>query len=297
MPIHEHEVPVSVDLVRALVADQFPQWAERPVVRLEGAGTTNAIFRLGDDLAVRLPILPGEEAAVGAEIAKEAAAGQLLAEHLAFQMPVSLGIGRPGRGYPFPWALQTWVPGSVADGFGDSDAFVSDLVGLVRSLRALDVGERTHRGGTVGGALRVHDPWVDVCLDKSESLLDVASMRRLWAQFRALPRESPDLMTHGDLIPANLVVRDGRLVGVLDPGMLGPADPALDLIVAWHALTDDARGRFRREIDCSDLEWERGKAWAFEQSVGLVCYFANSNPAMRELGRRTLQRIAASTNV
>lgn len=294
MPLHHGEVPVSVELVRSLVWDQFPRLADRDVVRVEGAGTTNAIFRLGDDLAARLPILPGEETAVRAEIEREAAALQLLAEHLAFEVPAHVGLGRPGRGYPVPWVVQTWVPGSVADGSGDSDEFVSDLVDLVGSLRALDVDGWTCRGRAVGGALTRHDAWVAECLDKSEPYLDVPRMRRLWAKFRALPRQNPDLMTHGDLIPGNLVVRDGRLAGVLDPGLLGPADPALDLIVAWHALADRVRDRFRHDLDCTDLEWERGKAWAFEQSIGLVWYYADANTSMHELGLRTLERIAAS---
>lgn len=103
-------------------------------------------------------------------------------------------------------------------------------------------------------------------------------------------------MTHGDLIPGNLVVRDGRLVGVLDPGLLGPADPALDLIVAWHALADGVRDQFRRGLDCSDLDWERGKAWAFEQSIGLVVLRrrqsgdARVGPADSRTNRRILTR-------
>jgi aminoglycoside phosphotransferase (APT) family kinase protein len=83
-------------------------------------------------------------------------------------------------------------------------------------------------------------------------------------------------MTHGDLMPGNLLVSRGRLAGVLDTGSLAPADPALDLVGAWHLL-----------------EWERGKAWAFEQAMGLVAYYAATNPTMSRIGRRTLDRILA----
>jgi aminoglycoside phosphotransferase (APT) family kinase protein len=100
-------------------------------------------------------------------------------------------------------------------------------------------------------------------------------------------------MTHGDLIPGNVLVSAGRLVGILDVGGLGPADPALDLVGAWHLLDDERRALLRGDLGCGDLEWERGKAWAFQQSIGLVWYYETSNPTMSSLGGRTLGRIAA----
>jgi aminoglycoside phosphotransferase (APT) family kinase protein len=102
-------------------------------------------------------------------------------------------------------------------------------------------------------------------------------------------------MTHGDLIPGNVLVRDGRLAGVIDVGGLGPADPALDLVGAWHLLAVAPRQLFRAALACDELEWERGKAWAFQQSMGAVWYYRQTNPAMSLMGRRTLDRIMAET--
>jgi aminoglycoside phosphotransferase (APT) family kinase protein len=113
---------------------------------------------------------------------------------------------------------------------------------------------------------------------------------------RALPRTAGDVMTHGDLIPGNVLVSAGRLAGVIDVGGLGPADPALDLVGAWHLLDAGPRRVLRDDLECGDLEWARGKVWAFEQSMGLVWYYAESNPAMSLMGRRTLQRIMADTS-
>src|SRR6185436_19299405 len=136
-----------------------------------------------------------------------------------------------------------------------------------------------------------HDAWMETCLDRSEEVLDVPPLRRLWAAFRALPREGGDVMTHGDLIPGNLLVDGGRLTGVIDVGGLGPADPALDLVAAWHLLEPDPRQALRADLGCGDLEWARGAAWAFEQAMGLVWYYAETNPPMSYLGRRTLERL------
>jgi len=108
-----------------------------------------------------------------------------------------------------------------------------------------------------------------------------------------LPRTAVDVMTHGDLIPGNLLVADGRLTGVLDVGGLAPADPALDLVGAWHGLATGPRREFRVMLHCDDLEWARGAAWAFEQALGAAWYYADSNPTMSEMGRRTLARITA----
>ncbi len=136
-----------------------------------------------------------------------------------------------------------------------------------------------------------HDGWMATCFAGSEGLLDVAPLRALWTGFRELPRTAPDVMNHGDLIPGNVLVLDDRLGGVLDTEGFGPADPALDLVGAWHLLGPGPREVFRRALGCDDLEWERGRAWAFEQAMGLVWYYAESNPPMSTLGRRTLARI------
>jgi aminoglycoside phosphotransferase (APT) family kinase protein len=93
------------------------------------------------------------------------------------------------------------------------------------------------------------------------------------------------------LIPGNVIVAEGRLAGVLDVGGFGPADPALDLVGAWHLLESGPRQLLRADIGCGDLEWERGRAWAFVQAMGVVWYYLDSFPAMSRMGRRTLARI------
>ena len=101
-------------------------------------------------------------------------------------------------------------------------------------------------------------------------------------------------MTHGDLIPGNLLVDGERLVGVLDSGGFAPADPALDLVAAWHMLDRQRRELLRVQLGSDELEWRRGAAWAFQQAMGLVWYYRKTNPAMSTLGRTTLARICAT---
>ena len=67
----------------------------------------------------------------------------------------------------------------------------------------------------------------------------------------------------------------------------------MDLVAAWHLLEAGPRQALREDLGRDDLEWERGKAWAFEQAMGAVWYYVDSNPAMSRMGQRTLDRIMA----
>jgi aminoglycoside phosphotransferase (APT) family kinase protein len=292
-PMHADQLVVTAGTVRALVQEQFPAWARLPVRAVASEGTVNAIHRLGERLAARLPLQPQDVDAARCALDAEADAARELAGCTRFPVPEPVAVGRPGPAYPMPWSVQTWLPGTSAteDDPGGSTGFALDLAELVGDLRGIATRGRTFAGPGRGGDLRTHDGWVETCLRRSEGLLDVPRLRGTWQRLRDLPRAAPDAMAHGDLVPGNVLVRDGRLAGVLDVGGLGPADPALDLVAAWHLLEAGPRRTLREALGCDDLEWERGRAWAFEQAVGLVWYYAASNPAMSRLGRRTLDRL------
>jgi len=121
---------------------------------------------------------------------------------------------------------------------------------------------------------------MEFCFGESEGLHDVARLRATWTELRTLPEVDADVMCHGDLTSSNVLVRDGRLVGVLDVGVFAAADPALDLVGSWHLLDEVQRQILREVLGCSEVQWQRGMAWAFQQSMGLVWYYAESNPTM-----------------
>jgi aminoglycoside phosphotransferase (APT) family kinase protein len=295
--MHADQLVVSPEIVRELVAEQFPEWRDLPIRRIAAAGTVNAIFRVGDRFAARFPLRPGDVESTRRQLAVEASAARELVGRTRFRTPEPVAVGEPGAGYPMPWSVQTWLPGVVAtdEDPGESVAFAHDLAEFIRGVRAIDTRGRTFGGQGRGGDLRSHDAWMRTCLRNSEPYLDVARLRRMWDALRELPRAGEDVMNHGDLIPGNVLVSGGRLTGILDVGGLGPADPALDLIVAWNLLEARPRQVLRDELGCDDLEWERGKAWAFEQAMGLVWYYAESNPVMSRMGRRTLRRLMAES--
>lgn len=233
------------------------------------------------------------------QLESEAGAARELLGRTRFPTPEPVALGDPAAWYPMPWSVQTWIRGTVASDAdpGASEAFARDLAEFVRGVRAIDTGGRTFDCGGRGGDLRSHDAWMATCFERSGALLDVPRLRRTWDGLRDLPRgTAADVMSHGDLIPGNVLVADGHLAGVVDVGGLAPADPALDLVGAWHLLDRGPRRVLRDDLGCDDLEWARGKAWAFQQAMGLVWYYLDSNPATSEMGRRTLHRIPADAS-
>lgn len=295
--MHPNQLAVSAATVRTLVDEQFPQWRALPVRAVASQGTVNALFRIGGKFLARFPLQPGDAASTRRWLESEAQAARELLGRTRFSTPEPVALGEPGAGYPLPWSVLTWLPGTVATDQdpGESTGFAHDLAEFIQGVRAIGTGGRTFSGQGRGGELRSHDGWVETCFERSEHLLDVPRLRRIWAALRVLPRTAGDVMTHGDLIPGNVLVSRGRLAGIIDVGGMGPADPALDLVGGWHLLEAGPRQVLRDDLGCGDLEWERGKAWAFEQAMGLVWYYLESNPAMSRLGRRTLQRIMAAS--
>lgn len=294
--MHADQLNVATETVRELVDAQFPQWRNMQVTALDAQGAVNAVFRIGDAFSARFPLELRDPEQTRQWLASEADAARELAGRTRFPTPEPVAIGEPGAGYPLPWSVQTWIPGVVAaeQDPSESVAFALDLAEFIGDVRDIPTRGRTFGGGGRGGDLRSHDAWMETCFQNSGPLLDVPRLLRIWAVLRDLPRGgTADAMTHGDLIPGNVLVSGGRLSGVIDVGGLGPADPALDLVAAWHLLETEPRQALREALGSGDLEWERGKAWAFQQAMGVVWYYAESNAALSRMGRRTLERIMA----
>lgn len=288
--MHANQLHVSVEMVHELVGEQFPRWRDLPIRRVAEQGTVNAIFRIGDRLTARFPLVSTDVES----LESEAAAARELAGATRFPTPEPVAMGEPGAGYPLPWSVQTWLSGTVATDAdpGESVPFARDLAEFIHGVRNIPTCGRTFSGHGRGGDLRTHDEWMETCFQNSEGLLEVPRLRRMWTELRELPRGSTaDVMNHGDLIPGNVLVSDGRLAGVIDVGGFGSADPALDLVAAWHLLEAGPLRVLRETLGCNDLEWERGKAWAFQQAMGAAWYYIESNPPMSLMGRRTLARI------
>ncbi|OZE97249.1 aminoglycoside phosphotransferase [Rhodococcus sp. 15-1154-1] len=292
--MHPNQVTISISTVRALIDTQFSDWRDLALDQVHAGGTENAIFRIGTDLVARFRLEAHDVDTTRAEVLAELEVARELAGSTRFATPEPVALGEPGGDYPLPWSVQTWIDGDPATtgDLSQSEPFAEDLAEFIMQVRGIASGGRTYNGCGRGGDLASHDDWVRECISRSAGLMDVASLSQAWAQWRELPRgDSPDVMNHCDLMPGNVLVADGRLAGVLDVGGLAAADPALDLVGAWHLLDAGPREVLRRRLGVDDEQWRRGKAWAFEQAIGLVWYYLDSNPTMSRIGRTTLDRV------
>lgn len=292
-PVHDDQIDINVGQVIALVSDQLPHLLGMDVEAIASAGTVNAIFRVGNEVTTRFPLRRADPDLVRHDLQREMTAAIEFHRVCPVASAEPFHLGRPGHGYPLPWTAQSWVPGTIATPTScqNSAGIARELALLIERLRAVDTRGRSFGGGGRGGVLSDHDVWVEECIARSEGLVDTDAMRAMWQRFRVLPRDGPDAMCHGDLTPSNLLVAGEHLVGVLDAGGFGAADPALDLVAAWHLLANSTREEFRVALGCDDLQWERGKAWAFEQAAGAYWYYRDTNPAVAEMGRTTLHRL------
>ncbi|KAA0961428.1 phosphotransferase [Microbacterium sp. ANT_H45B] len=293
--MHEGELELADDAAARLIIGRFPEFALLPLRPVHASGTVNRIIRIGDELSARFPLLPATETALAAE----AEAMSEFAQTCTVAAPQPVGIGEATSEYPSAWAVQTWVPGETAshDHHEASDSLAVDVAGLIVSLRTADARGRVFDGQGRGGVLTDHDEWIGLCVARSGHLLDAPRVQRLWRALRSVPPSGPDVMSHRDLTPFNLLVSGDRLVGVLDSGGFGPADPALDLVVAWHLFDGPRRRIIRDHLDSGDVDWLRGAAWALQQAMGLVWYYEDSNPDMSALGLSTMHRLLADADL
>ena len=292
-PMHAGQVVPDHQSVVALVAEQFPQWAALPVRRFPSDGTVNALFRLGDRLVARFPLLPTDDPtwpdvqrAIQAEVAD-------LGTSLAVGVPVLRGLGRPGDGYPGHWSISEWLPGEPAHpGAVEVDALAPDVAAVVAVLRDRDTGGRRWNGHSRGGPLAERDAEVRGCIERSRTLVDAGAIGAAWERALAAS-QAPwvDRWIHADLMPQNLLVRSGRLSAVLDCDGLCVGDPAVDLMPAWNLFGPRGRASFRGSLDVDDAMWERGRGWAVCQAVVALPYYLGTNDAMVASSLHTLRAL------
>jgi len=284
------EVRIDVPLVRRLVAVQFPQWASLAVEPVESAGWDNTIFRLGPDLAVRLP----RRRIGAAQVGKEHQWLPIIAPHLPLAVPVPLARGVPGEGYPWHWTVCRWLNGELAalTRVADMGMTAMSLARFIAALQAIDAtGGPVHEFRGVALAARDHNTRASAAVLGDS--FDIGPALRAWEAALAVPTwTGKPAWMHGDLHPANLLVERGELSAVIDFGLLGVGDPACDLMVAWTYLSHDARKAFRSVLAVDDATWSRGRGWALQFGLRAAAYSAD-NLVIGDIGRYTVAEVLA----
>jgi aminoglycoside phosphotransferase (APT) family kinase protein len=290
--MHADEIETDVVLVRRLLAGQFPQWAGLAIAPVVSYGTDHDIYRLGDHLAARLPRIGWATR----QAAKEAEWLPKLAPYLPLAVPVQLAMGHPADGYPLDWSVYEWLPGENANGtIDDLDQAAVDLAAFVNALRRVDTtGAHPRRPGGRGAPLAELDEQVRRSIAELGDRIDGDATLRSWEEsLDASGWDGEEVWVHGDLLPGNLLVVDGRLSAVIDFGGLNVGDPACDLQPAWNVFAGESRTRYRAELQVDDASWLCGRGWALFQAVSALPYYWHTNPGMIRQASHALAQVLA----
>ncbi|MEW2516853.1 aminoglycoside phosphotransferase family protein [Actinacidiphila alni] len=287
--------PIDEDLVRRLVAGQFPRWAGLEVRRFPSGGTVNAMYRLGDDMAVRLPLVSGG----AGDVAREREWLPRLAPLLPRAIPEVLAAGRPAEGYPWPWSVYRWLDGRTPEpgALVDPVRLARDLAEFVTAMR--DVTPTGAPPAHRGGPLERLDADTRAAIGQLRGIpqegVDCDAVTAVWEDALAGPAyDGPGVWLHADLMPGNLLVApDGGLAAVIDFGCAGVGDPSCDLFPAWNLLPPEAREVFRAALDADDAAWRAGRARTLSQALIALPYYRETNPAMAAGARQVIRAVLA----
>lgn len=251
-----------------LVAAQFPQWANLPVVPVALDGWDNTTFRLGDELCVRLPSAD----AYVAQIEKEHRWLPVLARRLPLPIPEPVAKGRPGGGFPRPWSVYRWIEGDPAstDRIADLTEFAADLAAFLAALYAIDASGGPPAGAHSffrGGPLDTYDAQSRASIERLADDIDIEAATEVWDAALASTWNGPPVWVHGDVAASNLLVTEGRLRAVIDFGCSAVGDPACDLVMAWTFFAGESAEVFRSGLRFDDVTWARARGWALWKAL------------------------------
>jgi aminoglycoside phosphotransferase (APT) family kinase protein len=283
------EIEIDADLARRLVAAQHPDLAHLPL-HLEASGWDNVIFRLGNDLALRLP---RRELAV-ALVRHEQAWLPGLVAGLPLTIPAPVRIGTPQDGYPWPWSIIPWIEGETAD-LSPPDADQGEVLGaffaaLHRPAPA-DAPRNPYRGVPLAHRKTAFAARV-AGLEAKGRPLD-PQVQAIWDDALAAPDDAEPTWIQGDPHPRNVLIRDGKFVAVIDWGDMAQGDRASDLSAIWMLLPE-RESRVRAMATCGQVSadtWRRARGWAVLYGVILLETGLTDDPRMGVIAERTFARL------
>lgn len=284
-------VEITGELVRRLIDSQFPQWKELPIKPVDRSGHDNRTYRLGSEMTVRLPSHERYASAVEKELTWLPAFKPLL----SLPIPTPIAKGEPTDDYPLPWSVNRWIEGETVThaNVSDLNQFAEELAGFLNELQAIDASggvpagvQNFHRGGR----LAVYDEDTRKVIDTLASEYDGRLLTEIWELALATTYQSAPVWLHGDVAVGNLLVRSGRLCGVIDFGTMGVGDPSSDLVMAWNFFDDDSRRIFLNRMNADGATIDRARGWALWKA--LITYAWNEKGTeLSDWGKRVIDVI------
>ena len=292
--MHPNEVTTDILLVRRLLSSQFPQWSNLAIKSVGSAGTDNAIFRLGNDMSVRLPRIDWAQG----QVDKEHKWMPRLAPYLPLSIPIPLAKGQPDQGYPYDWSIYKWLEGenTSIDQIIDPCQAATELAQFITALQQIDTtgGPLAREHNLRGVSLKNRDRITRESIANLKGMIDTNAALTVWEEaVQAHEWNNKSVWFHGDLLIGNVLFNRGRLSAIIDFGGLGVGDPACDLMIAWSLFSGESRDAFRNQLNVDDATWARGRGQALSQAVIFIPYYLNSNPVGVGYARRMINEILA----
>lgn len=291
--LHADEIQVEDAVVRRLVDEQFPEGSALDLRRLPPTGTDNHLFRLGEELLVRMPRIHwAAESAVW-----EHTWLPRLAPHLPLTIPAPVVLGQPGAGYPWRWTVAPWIEGEEpTQERVDPEAWAASLGGFVRACRRVPGMEAPARTSGRGGPVEALEDWVrEWAALADESLVSRDGVLAVLADaLSAPPHDGEPAWFHGDLHEGNLLARDGHLTAVIDWGAAGRGDPAVELNAMWGYLPEHVSELYREVVGLDEAAYRRARGFALAPAISGMTYYRDTAPHLAQLHLRTVQRLVAS---
>ena len=290
--MHADAFHIDDQIVRTLIDEQYPDQSALVLRRLQSNGSDNIIYRLGSDMCVRLPISPRASAMLVKEI-------ECIPKlpNLPLQIPMPLLPGKPVADYQSPWAIYRWIDGETVSDHPIQDEVeaaekLATFVGVLRRADASDAPLYGKHNNFRGCPLRQrHEPTVAAIEDVSD-LYSAIDLQSVWEQSLNVSEwPNAPVWVHGDIHAANLLSRGGKLAAVLDFGLMGAGDPAVDLIVNWSLLGKPARSHFRSVLDIDENTWLRGRGWALSTALIALAYYRDKHQYLSEMSNRVIREV------
>lgn len=282
---------ISVEVVRKLIKEQFPELSNLEIKLVEKNGHDNVTFHLGNTMSVRLP--SGEEYA--SQIEKEMIWLPKLKQHISYEIPSPIANGKPSDIYPFPWAINKWIDGEVLS-YSNINNLEDIAIGLAKFLKELQSIDASNgpMAGTHnfyrGGLLKVYNDETINALDNLENIFPTKELRKIWEKALETRWDKKPVWIHGDVAVGNLLVKNRKISAVIDFGILGTGDPACDYVMAWTFFDKNSRNIFKQKLMCDDETWNRAKGWALWKA--LISYNLNDENSYRTIGsKKTIHEI------
>lgn len=288
------EVEITVQLVHELLLAQHPYLAGLPLHVVE-AGWDNAMFRLGEDLCVRLP----RRQVAAALIEHEQIWLPQVAERLPLPVPMPYRVGYPALGYPWRWSVLPWLPGVSADGKAPRAEEAKRFAAFLRALHVAapdDAPVNAARGVPLQQRAAITEERMARVAAQTD--LITREIRAVWEAALEAPKATTTKWLHGDLHARNVLVEDGVITGIIDWGDITSGDVATDLASIW-ALFDERKAREHvcQEYAMDEATLQRAKGWAVFFGVVLVDTGLVDHPRHAAMGEHTLRRVAADADL